>query len=65
MNETFDSRTVHHKLRRGEITQAQYNEYLSSLPDDSEEGVETETRFTASFASRASNETEADASDDS
>ena len=56
MNETFDNRTIHHKIRRGELTRSQYNEYLASLPDDAEEGVETETRFAPTFANRSGDE---------
>ncbi len=48
----FDVRTVGHRLRRGEISQAQYNAFLESLPDEGEEGEEAETEFTAVVAQR-------------
>ncbi len=48
----FDLRTLKHRLRRGEITQAEYDASLAELPDESEELEETEVTFTASFAER-------------
>ena len=54
----FDVRTVAHRLRRGEIDQAQYDAFLSSLPDDSEEGEEAETEFTAVVAQRRAADTQ-------
>lgn len=48
----FDLRTLKHRLRRNEITLAEYEAHIAELPDDSEEFVETEVQFTASFAER-------------
>jgi len=48
----FDLRTLKHRLRRREITQEEYEAFLAALPDESEEFVETEVSFTASFAER-------------
>jgi hypothetical protein len=49
----FDVRTLAHRLRRGEITQAEVDAYLAALPDDSADGAETSTRFEAPFLERA------------
>lgn len=48
----YDVRTLKHRLRRNEITLAEYEAHLAELPDDSEELEETEVTFTASFAER-------------
>ena len=48
----FDVRVLQHRLRRGDITREQYDAFLAQLPDESAEGVETETRFAAPFAQR-------------
>jgi hypothetical protein len=45
VEEKFDVRTIEHKLRRGVITQAQYEAFLAQLPDDAAHGIETTTRF--------------------
>ena len=50
MNEKFDNRTIEHHIRRGVVTRDEYNAYLASLPDDAEDGVESDTRFTDSYA---------------
>ncbi len=52
MSKIFDVRTIEHKLRRGDVTKADYQAYLASLPDESEEAAESETRFTATYAAR-------------
>ena len=49
---TFDSRTVELLLRRGEITRDQHKAWLDGLPDERDEGEETKTRFTATYAQR-------------
>lgn len=41
----FDVRVLEHRLRRGEITREEYDKHLAKLPDDADEGAETETRF--------------------
>lgn len=48
----FDVRTIAHRKRRGELSQADIEKHLSGLPDDAEHGEETETQFVASWASR-------------
>ena len=48
----YDLRTLKHRLRRKEITQAEYEAFLAELPDESEEFEQTEVTFTASFAER-------------
>ncbi len=52
MSEKFDNRVVHHHLRRGVLSQADYDAYLKSLPDDAEHAEPTETEFVASWANR-------------
>lgn len=41
----FDVRTLHHKLRRGELTQVELDAQLASLPDDAERALSCDTRF--------------------
>lgn len=48
----FDVRTLAYRKRRGELTDAEIQKHLDSLPDDAEHGVETETQFVAAFAAR-------------
>jgi len=48
----FDLRTLKHRLRRQEISQQEYDAHLTALPDESDNFVETEVTFTASFAER-------------
>lgn len=45
----FDVRVLEHRLRRGVISQEQYQKYLDALPDDAEEGAETSTRFNEAY----------------
>lgn len=49
----FDKRTLPHRQRRGEFTQAEVDAHLATLPDDAEEAVESTVRFAAPTASRA------------
>lgn len=57
----FDVRVMKHRVRRGELTQAEVDKHLSGLDDDAEHGEETTTQFVAAFATRASATTEDDA----
>jgi hypothetical protein len=41
----FDSRVVDRHIKEGRTTQAAYESYLSSLPDESEECVQSDVRF--------------------
>lgn len=52
----FDVRTVRHQLRRQKITNDQLQKHLAGLPDDSENGEETETRFVGHFEQRQDRE---------
>jgi hypothetical protein len=55
----FDTRTLAHRLRRGEISKAELEEHLEELPDEADEATEVVTPFVASSAERR-----ADTSDD-
>jgi hypothetical protein len=48
----FDVRTQKYRLRRGEISREELSAHLESLPDEAEEGVETETKFTTPWLDR-------------
>jgi len=52
----FDVRVIEHHLRRGTITQEQYQAFLDDLPDEVDEGDETETRFSPTWAERHSDD---------
>ncbi len=41
----FDGRTVDRHIAEGRTTKEAYEAYLASLPDDTEEAVESEVRF--------------------
>ncbi len=43
----FDVRVVERNIAAGRITRKDYEKYLKGLPDEGEEGEETETRMTA------------------
>jgi len=45
----FDVRTQKHRLRRGEISHDELASFLTDLPDEAEEAVETDTRFESLF----------------
>ena len=47
-----DSRVVQHHIRRGAMTQAEWQTHLDSLPDEADEALETETRFSPSYEQR-------------
>ena len=49
-DELFDTRVVKRNLREGSTNQSEYNAYLSTLPDEAEEGAETETRMESVLA---------------
>ena len=52
----FDTRTLAHRLRRGEISRAELDEHLGELPDEADEATEAVTPFvTSSAEKRASN----------
>lgn len=58
MDEKFDIRTLEHQIRRGVLSREEVAAYLSNLPDDAEEGVETETRFAATYGASEAKEEE-------
>lgn len=41
----FDSRTVDRHIKEGRTTQAAYDAFLASLPDDAAECVDSDVRF--------------------
>ena len=45
MSAKFDKRTIERKMKNGEVTEAEYQAYLSDLPDESENAQEMETKF--------------------
>lgn len=45
MSAKFDKRTIERKMKNGEMTEAEYQAYLSDLPDESENAQEMETKF--------------------
>ena len=47
-----DNRVVQYHLRRGTLTEAQWQAHLDSLPDEAEEGEETETQFSPAYEMR-------------
>lgn len=42
----FDSRVVERHIAEGRTTKEAYEAYLASLPDETEEGVQSDLRFT-------------------
>ena len=60
----WDVRVVQALSRRGELDHTAYNSHLSDLPDEAEEGAETETRFATPYADRLATEADAPAADD-
>jgi hypothetical protein len=50
----FDTRTLAHRLRRGEISKAELQEHLDELPDEAEEATEVVTPFVASSSEKRS-----------
>jgi len=57
----FDIRVVPHHMRRGELTDEEYEAFLATLPDDADECVPTETTFSTPAADRLAAEAKADA----
>jgi len=47
-----DNRVAQHHIRRGTVTEAQWQAHLDSLPDDADEAEETETTFSPSYEMR-------------
>jgi len=45
MSKKFDLRTIERKIQSGEISEKEYQEYLASLPDESENATEMEVKF--------------------
>ena len=45
MSNKFDLRTIERKIKTGEVTQEEYQQYLDSLPDESENATEMEVKF--------------------
>ena len=45
MSEKFDKRTIERKIQTGQVTLEEYNDYLASLPDDTENAEEVEAKF--------------------
>ncbi len=48
----YDIRALKQRLRTGQITWDQYQAHLSDLPDEADEGQETDVRFIASWSAR-------------
>jgi hypothetical protein len=48
----FDVRLIEHRLRAGAVTADAYGDFLDELPDEAEEGVESDVRFATPFADR-------------
>lgn len=45
MSTKFDLRTIERKIKTGEITREEYQQYLDSLPDETENATEMEVKF--------------------
>jgi hypothetical protein len=52
----FDVRILAHQIRRGMITQAEIDARVAALPDEAEEAVESQVRFTTPYADRLRSE---------
>ena len=48
----FDTRTLKHRLRRKEISPEELDQHLEALPDEAEELVEVEVRFSSPYEER-------------
>lgn len=48
----FDVRLLPYSIRRGRVTHDAVAEHLASLPDEADEAVKSEVRFTTPFADR-------------
>jgi len=51
-NDLFDVRVVESNIRRGLVTQEQYDAFLKDLADEEGEGANTETQFTSPYWER-------------
>lgn len=48
----YDRRVLETRLKRGTLTEEQYQEYLDNLPDEADEADETKTRFSTPYYDR-------------
>ncbi|MBW1877905.1 MAG: hypothetical protein JRI25_00730 [Deltaproteobacteria bacterium] len=48
----FDTRVLHHRLRREVVSAEDYQKYLDALPDSADEAVDTVTQFSTPFQDR-------------
>ena len=53
MSKKFDLRTIERKIKTGEVTQEEYQQYLDSLPDESENATEMEVKFVYAAQAKA------------
>ena len=58
MSEKFDIRTIEHKIKTGEMTEAEYQKYLAELPDESANAVEMDTKFVYTSGDATSEQSE-------
>ena len=54
MSNKFDLRTIERKIKNGEITEEEYQQYLDSLPDESDNATDMDVKFV--YASEAKKE---------
>jgi hypothetical protein len=54
MSNKFDLRTIERKIKTGEITEEEYQQYLDSLPDESDNATDMDVKFV--YASEAKKE---------
>ena len=59
MSKKFDLRTIERKIQTGEITEKEYQEYLASLPDESENATEMEVKFVYAAEAKAKSDDKA------
>lgn len=59
MSKKFDLRTIERKIQAGEITEKEYQEYLASLPDESENATEMEVKFVYAAEAKAKSDDKA------
>ena len=53
MSNKFDLRTIERKIKTGEVTQEEYQQYLASLPDESENATEMDVKFIYAIDARS------------
>lgn len=58
VNEQFDSRTIEHLIRRGQVSREDWAKHLADLPDDADEGAQTQVRFTDSYARKTADDSD-------